>query len=74
MQVSWIRSRDSHIISVDQMTFIADERFHVFHDAESGSWSLQIKFVQARDDGTYECQVSSEPKISHSVHFSVVGK
>uniref|UniRef100_A0A6A7G031 Limbic system-associated membrane protein n=1 Tax=Hirondellea gigas TaxID=1518452 RepID=A0A6A7G031_9CRUS len=70
--VSWIRSRDSHIISVDQMTFIADERFHVFHEPSSGSWSLQIKFVQARDDGTYECQVSSEPKISHFVHFKVV--
>ncbi|KAF2368065.1 Immunoglobulin V-set domain [Trinorchestia longiramus] len=70
--VSWIRSRDSHIISVDQVTFIADERFHVFHEPDSGSWSLQIKYVQARDDGTYECQVSSEPKISHFVHFTVV--
>ena len=73
-QVSWIRSRDSHIVSVDGLTFIADERFHVFHDPATGSWTLQIKFVQARDAGTYECQVSSEPTMSTFVHLTVVSE
>lgn len=35
---------------------------------------LQIKYVQARDAGIYECQVSTEPKVSAKVHLHVVGK
>lgn len=35
---------------------------------------LQIKYVQARDAGVYECQVSTEPKVSAKVHLHVVGK
>ncbi|KAA0186347.1 hypothetical protein HAZT_HAZT011379 [Hyalella azteca] len=69
------RQQSSPIVrSLDQVTFIADERFHVFQEPDSGSWSLQIRYVQARDGGTYECQVSSEPKISHFVHFTVVSE
>lgn len=97
--VSWVRVRDDHILSVDQITFIADERFHAYHATENGAtqssaistlsnqrrqsagatqktsnnghhnnsnnnsttintnapWTLQIKYVQARDAGLYEC-------------------
>ncbi|XP_031633942.1 uncharacterized protein LOC116347487 isoform X2 [Contarinia nasturtii] len=110
--VSWVRVRDDHILTVDQITFIADERFHAYHATEnsasqssamstlsnqrqrqlSGSvaskpnndhnntstnsanapWTLQIKFVQARDAGLYECQISAEPKISARVYLHVV--
>ncbi|EAT40480.1 AAEL007794-PA [Aedes aegypti] len=54
------------------MTFIADERFQSFYVENSGVWTLQIKYVQARDAGIYECQVSTEPKISARVHLHVV--
>lgn len=57
-----------------RMTFIADERFQSFYVENSGVWTLQIKYVQARDAGIYECQVSTEPKISARVHLHVVGK
>ena len=56
------------------MTFIADERFQSFYVENNGVWTLQIKYVQARDAGIYECQVSTEPKISARVHLHVVGK
>lgn len=56
------------------MTFIADERFQAFYVENTGLWTLQIKYVQARDAGMYECQVSTEPKISARVHLHVVGK
>ena len=56
------------------MTFIADERFQSFYVESTGVWTLQIKFVQARDAGLYECQVSTEPKVSAQVHLHVVGE
>ncbi|XP_053649940.2 uncharacterized protein [Cherax quadricarinatus] len=70
--ISWIRSRDSHILTVDRYTFIADQRFQSWHEANSETWTLQVKYVQERDAGRYECQVSTEPKMSHFVHFHVV--
>ncbi|XP_059621727.1 zwei Ig domain protein zig-8-like isoform X2 [Phlebotomus argentipes] len=70
--VSWVRVRDDHILSVDRMTFIADERFQSHYVESTSVWTLQIKYVQARDAGVYECQVSTEPKISAQVHLNVV--
>ncbi|XP_046399959.1 hemicentin-1-like [Ischnura elegans] len=70
--VSWIRRRDAHILTVDRYTFIADERFQAFHVEATDTWTLQVKYVQARDAGQYECQVSTEPKMSHFVTLNVV--
>lgn len=58
----------------DRITFIADERFQSFYVDSTGIWTLQIKYVQARDAGIYECQVSTEPKVSARVQLLVVGK
>lgn len=35
---------------------------------------MQIKFPQLRDAGIYECQVSTEPKMSMAFRLNVVGK
>lgn len=35
---------------------------------------FQVKYVQARDAGVYECQVGTEPKMSHFVQLNVVGQ
>jgi hypothetical protein len=43
-------------------------------DRSLTDWVLQIKFVQPRDAGIYECQVSTEPRISENFHLYVVGK
>lgn len=72
--VSWIRKRDAHILTVDRYTFIADDRFQAFLVEATDTWTLQIKYVQARDAGQYECQVSTEPKMSHFITLNVVGK
>lgn len=53
--------------------FIADQRFLALKQPDK-FWTLQIKYVQARDAGAYECQVSTEPKVSARVHLQVVGK
>ena len=73
-KVSWVRKKDAHILSVDRVMFIADERFQAIFVDGSETWTLQIKYVQARDEGDYECQISTEPKMSHFVHLNVVGE
>ncbi|KFB50690.1 hypothetical protein ZHAS_00018729 [Anopheles sinensis] len=57
-QISWIRRRDWHILSSGAQMYTNDERFAILHTPGSNTWTLQIKFVQRRDHGTYECQFS----------------
>ncbi|KAG8236123.1 hypothetical protein J437_LFUL000486 [Ladona fulva] len=55
-EISWIRRRDWHILTSGLFTYTNDERFQVLHAEGSDDWTLQIKYVQKRDNGTYECQ------------------
>lgn len=43
--------------------------FPLFQD-----WTLQIKYVQMRDGGSYECQVTKHPPISIFLTLNVVGE
>ena len=46
-------------------------------DDEDGYWSewtLRIRSAQVKDAGLFECQVSTEPKISRLYRLNVVGK
>ncbi|XP_014239594.2 zwei Ig domain protein zig-8-like [Cimex lectularius] len=72
MSVSWVRHRDIHILTVGAYTYTSDQRFMSLHKKESNEWTLQIKWVQKRDSGMYECQVSSIPVQSLFVQLSVV--
>ncbi|GIY10718.1 hypothetical protein CDAR_97291 [Caerostris darwini] len=72
--VSWIRRTDFHVLTVGMETYTSDERFEALHLQKSNDWTLQIKYTQLRDSGTYECQVSSDPKISFFVNLTIVGK
>ncbi|XP_037795695.1 protein sidekick-1-like [Penaeus monodon] len=70
-QVSWIRQRDIHILTVGIFTYTTDDRFKVFHPEESDDWFLEINPVTFRDAGVYECQVSTSPKIFLPVSLAV---
>ncbi|CAH0391641.1 unnamed protein product [Bemisia tabaci] len=71
--ISWVRRRDWHILTSGLVTYTSDERFQVLHLEGSNDWILQIKYVQRRDNGTYECQVSTGAGIiSHFVNLHVV--
>ena len=40
--MSWIRAVDSHIITVDQETFISDQRFSSLLKPEDSLWTLKV--------------------------------
>lgn len=54
--------------------FIPDERFQALFVDASDTWTLQVKYVQARDEGEYECQISTDPKKSHIIKLNIVGE
>ncbi|CAL4118036.1 unnamed protein product, partial [Meganyctiphanes norvegica] len=62
--VTWIRKRDLHILTVGVYTYTTDERFKVIHNEGDSNWNLQIFPVKFRDEGLYECQVAISPKLS----------
>ncbi|XP_053674098.1 uncharacterized protein LOC128724397 [Anopheles nili] len=70
--VSWIRRKDYHLLTVGLTTYSSDERFSATHLQNSEDWTLQIKFVQTRDAGLYECQVSTHPPTSIFLELKVV--
>ncbi|KAG8200992.1 hypothetical protein JTE90_021455 [Oedothorax gibbosus] len=72
LEVSWIRRRDFHVLTVGMDTYTTDDRFESVHMEKNNDWTLKIKFAQLWDEGMYECQVSSDPKISLFVNLSIV--
>ncbi|XP_023034338.1 uncharacterized protein LOC6647338 isoform X1 [Drosophila willistoni] len=72
LQVSWVRHRDIHLLTVGRYTYTSDQRFRAIHQPQTEDWMLQIKYPQHRDSGVYECQVSTTPHMSHYIHLNVV--
>ncbi|XP_031837394.1 defective proboscis extension response 1 isoform X2 [Nomia melanderi] len=71
-EVTWMRKKDMHILSAGLELYTSDMRFQVIHHMKSENWTLQIKSPQTRDSGVYECQVSTEPKMSLNYTLNVV--
>ncbi|KAG5873478.1 hypothetical protein JTB14_032530 [Gonioctena quinquepunctata] len=70
--VSWIRSKDLHILTSGRHTFSSDSRFQSVHTDSSGDfWGLRIRGVHVSDTGQYECQVNTEPKMSLAISLAV---
>ncbi|KAF4533372.1 hypothetical protein B566_EDAN002770 [Ephemera danica] len=74
--VSWVRRKDFHLLTVGLATYSSDDRFLVEHtrhlQVRPRNWGLQIKSVQPRDAGFYECQVSSHPPTSIFIELRIV--
>ncbi|KAK2725878.1 hypothetical protein QYM36_000374 [Artemia franciscana] len=69
--VSWVRHRDLHVLTVGHFTYTTDVRFGAHYGQSAGDWSLQIKSVQPRDSGLYDCQIGTQPPKSFSVRLQV---
>ncbi|XP_059474120.1 zwei Ig domain protein zig-8-like [Neocloeon triangulifer] len=70
--ISWIRRKDYHLLTVGLTTYSSDDRYQAVHAQHSEDWTLQVKFVQERDAGLYECQVTSHPPTSIFIELRVV--
>ncbi|XP_045599951.1 zwei Ig domain protein zig-8 [Procambarus clarkii] len=70
--VSWLRHRDTHLLTVGPYTYTSDQRFRAVHTAGSEDWALTVRFAQVRDSGMYECQVSTTPPLRHYIWLRVV--
>lgn len=73
-QVTWLRKRDAHVLTSGLFSYTNDQRFTALHAEGSPDWVLKITYPQTRDSGIYECQVSTEPKISKFYTLNVVGE
>lgn len=74
LQVSWVRNSDSHILFIGRHRFVHEDRYELVSSPGHGRWTLKLKYVTARDAGRFECQVSTQPKISKTFSLNVVGK
>ncbi|KAK8750522.1 hypothetical protein OTU49_014881 [Cherax quadricarinatus] len=69
--VSWMRQRDLHVISANQLIFTSDDRFKVRMDNETSSFTLEVGAALTNDSGVYECQINTRPKLSRPVTLTV---
>lgn len=74
-QVFWIRSTDLQILTAGKHTFTSDDRITLNHanNFDYRDWSLVITNVKNEDNGTYECQINTEPKMKNYVKLIVKG-
>lgn len=75
MQVSWVRRKgdDLHLITFGKSIYSSDSRYSLEHK-EPNDWQLQIQYANERDEGHYECQISSHPPLVFIVYLTVVGE
>lgn len=74
VQVSWIRLRDTSLLTVGGYTYTSDLRFESAHTAGSPDWRLVIRNASVADTGMYECQAATQsslgsprPNLQHSL-------
>ncbi|XP_062550417.1 zwei Ig domain protein zig-8-like [Armigeres subalbatus] len=70
--VSWISQSDLRILTIDRVTYTADERFQSLHSADTNEWILHIKWTERKDTGIYECQISTMPVRSLALYLIVL--
>ncbi|XP_059487440.1 uncharacterized protein LOC132203584 [Neocloeon triangulifer] len=71
--VSWVRRKDGkelELLTVGLHTYTGDSRYTVEFQYPN-NWRLQIKYANKRDEGTYECQISTYPPRVIRVHLHI---
>uniref|UniRef100_A0A182VWQ8 Ig-like domain-containing protein n=1 Tax=Anopheles minimus TaxID=112268 RepID=A0A182VWQ8_9DIPT len=71
--VSWVRRKgdEIHLITVGRQTYSSDSRYSLQYQPPN-DWQLLIQYSNERDEGHYECQISSYPPLVYLVYLIVV--
>jgi len=70
--VSWIRHRDTNLLTVGRYTYTTDQRFESYHRRGSEDWILTLRDPKTSDAGIYGCQISTTPHRTRLVHLTVL--
>ena len=54
-QVSWIRYKDTSLLTVGRYTYTTDLRFEAFHSPHTDDWIVRLKNPRPSDSGMYLC-------------------
>ena len=73
-QISWIRYKDTSLLTVGRYTYTTDLRFEAFHSPHTDDWVVRLKNPQPSDSGIYGCQISTTPHRTQLVYLTVHGK
>lgn len=71
--VSWLRRKgdELHLLTFGLHTYSSDSRYTLLYK-HPDDWTLEIKYANKRDEGLYECQVSTHPPKVLYVQLNVV--
>lgn len=56
-----MRDRDIHMLTVGSYTYTSDQRFKSTCNQTVGQCTLELQWTSMRDEGDYECQISTAP-------------
>ena len=62
------------VLTVNSYTYTNDHRFSSHSSSDADEWVLKITKAGIEDSGGYECQVSTETKMSLTFELEVVGE
>ena len=73
LQISWIRYKDTSLLTVGRYTYTTDLRFEAFHSHHTDDWIVRLKNPKPSDSGVYGCQISTTPHRTQLVYLTVHG-
>ncbi|KAJ8891498.1 hypothetical protein PR048_004026 [Dryococelus australis] len=78
-QVSWVRRRagsgsedELELLTVGAHTYSGDPRYSVRFQYPN-NWRLRLDRARKKDEGVYECQISTHPPLVSTTHLHVNG-
>lgn len=72
VQVSWVRHRDIHLLTVGRYTYTSDQRFEALHSPHTEEWTLRIRYAQRKDSGVYEVCDKNEINLHRTIECTLL--
>ena len=70
-QLAWLKHKELDILSVGKLKYSSDNRYRVVYRPGTNEYQLHISYVQPKDEGIYECQISTKPISAFYIHLRV---